>query len=156
MSRKRKGQLVFEFVIASLILFSVIFYTINFISSDFNLRHNRFLSDRLEGNAIRVSDILLSNNQNGLTSGWPLLDQDRIDEFMIQCGDYIGTLKEMGLKEEAPYVRYIHMNVTVTDSSPQTYLSCGRSPPENAAKAVVTRFALSPGNRIARIDVTLW
>lgn len=156
MTRKMKGQAVFEFIIASLILFSVIIYTINVISSDFNLRHNHFLSDRMEGNVIRVSGILLSEHQYGLTGDWPRLDQDKLDAFDEFCAsDYTSVLEAFGLKEVAPYTRYTHMNVTVSDSV-KVHVNCGRTPPETVGKAVITRFAFSPTNEIARIVVTLW
>lgn len=160
MTRGMKGQAVFEFIIASLILFSVIIYTINVVSSDFNLRHNHFLSDRLEGNVIRVSDLLLSEHQYGLTGDWPRLDQSKLDAFEAFCNppnDYTAVLEAFGLKEVAPYTRYTHMNVTVLDSDDVYVVNCGRTPPETVGKAVITRFAFYPSNdEIARIDVTLW
>jgi hypothetical protein len=152
-----KGQVVFEFVIASLILFSVIVYTISFIAGDFNTRHGRFLSDRLESNAIRVSNLLLSNHKDiGIVEVWPQVNQGMINDLMDECNDYPSLQESLGLREESPYVTYIHFNITVADDS-TTYVNCGREPPEGIGKAVVTRYALSPSkNTIARIGVTVW
>ncbi len=153
----KKGQVVFEFIIAALIVFSIIFYSINFISGDFGLRHNRFMSDRLESNALRVSDMLLSNHQNGIIGTWPRLDAVKMAAFDAECdANYIDMLPKLGLKEGAPYVNYIQMNIQVADSS--SYVTCGRTPPDEIGKATVTRYAVSPSpsNEISTIVVTLW
>jgi len=154
----RHGQAVFEFVIASLIIFSVIFYTINYISMDFGMRHNHFMSDVLEDNAMRVSDILLSSHQDGIVTEWPRLSTAKMTGLNTTCStDYIATLQRLGLKEGLPYVRYIHMNITAQDNAGTTYINCGRTPPENVGKAVATRFGILPSTkRIVRIVVTLW
>jgi hypothetical protein len=156
MKGKLKGQIVFEFVIASLILFSVIVYTISFIASDFNTRHGRFLSDRLESNSIRVSNLLLSDHKDiGIVGVWPETDQNMIDDLMVECGDYPSLQESLGLREESPYVTYMHFNITVADESTM-YVNCGRELPEGTGKAVVTRYALSPSKSVARIEVTVW
>ncbi len=152
-----KGQIVFEFVIASLILFSVIIYAISFIAGDFNARHGRFLSDRLESNAIRVSNLLLSDHRGiGIVDVWPNLNQVMMNDLVVKkCGDYPSLQDSLGLREESPYVTYIHFNITVADES-TTYVNCGREPPEDVGKAVVTRYALSPSKKVAKIGVTVW
>jgi hypothetical protein len=152
-----KGQMVFEFVIASLILFSIIFYTLSFLASDFGMRHGSFVSDRLESNAIRVSNILLGTHENGIVGDWPVLDQASIDAFGTKCNDEYRPLQNsLGLREESPYVTYMHFNITVADKT-KTYLNCGREPPAGVGMGSVTRYALSPPpEEIVRIDVTVW
>ncbi len=147
-----KGQMVFEFVVASLILFSIIIYTISFLSNDFNMRRNSFISDRLESNALRVSNILLGSQENGLIGEWPRLDPNKL---IASCGDYRSMQKSLGLKEEEPYVKYMNFNVTVEDSS-GVRRTCGRDPPESTGSGHVTRYALAPSDEIAKIDVTVW
>lgn len=161
MRNGRKGQAIFEFIIASLILFSVIFYTINFLSMDFNMRHERFLTDHLESNSIRVSGMLM-NPDTGIIDSWPALSQSKMNTLNTTCEmDYIGTLDDFGLREELPYVRYIHIKLTVTDLGSNTYLDCGRSPPGGVETAEVTRFAFLPSppyptDEIAIVALSLW
>ncbi|MCD6496254.1 MAG: hypothetical protein J7K54_03210 [Candidatus Aenigmarchaeota archaeon] len=154
--RYKKGQIVFEFVIASLIVFAVIFYTIAFVSGDFNSRHVRYSSDRLEENAVRVTEMLAGSTGNGIFSEWPKLDTVKMQDFQSMCTtDYIGLLDNLSLREESPYISYIHMNLTVSDGT-TTYINCGRTPPEGEGKAVINRYGLSPANKIARISLFLW
>lgn len=161
MRNGRKGQAVFEFIIASLIMFSVIFYTINFLSMDFGARHERFLTDHMESNSIRVSDLLM-NPDTGIIGSWPTLSRSKMITLENDCEqDYTGTLDDFGLREELPYVRYIHMKLTVTDLDSNSYLDCGRSPPENVETAEVTRFAFLPSppyptDEIAIVELSLW
>jgi hypothetical protein len=152
--KKKTGQAVFEFVIASLILFSVIFYTMNYVSSDFNVRHDSFISDRLEINVIRVSDMLMSTN--GIVDTWPYLNAGKMDTLNVSCyNDYTGTLDDFGLKEEIPYTRYTNMRINVSDGL-TTYIGCGFEPPERKESAEITRYGLLPGNNVGEVRISLW
>ncbi|UCD03136.1 MAG: hypothetical protein JSV63_00680 [Candidatus Aenigmatarchaeota archaeon] len=158
MRRFKKGQAVFEFVVASLILFAVIFYTINFVSVDFGMRHERFLTDHLEGNALRVSDLVMSPSV-GIVSSWPDLSTVKMGALDASCAaDYIETLDDLGLREELPYARYTHMKLTVIDLDSVVYVDCGRSAPEGTETAEVTRFGYLPApiNEIAIVSISLW
>ncbi len=98
----------------------------------------------------------------GIVDSWPALSQVKMNSLDTACGlDYTGTLDDFGLREELPYVRYTHMKLTVTDSDSNVYVDCGRSPPEGAETAEVTRFALLPSppypaDEIAVISLSLW
>ena len=151
-----KGQIVFEFVIASLILFSIVFYTIGYVSSSFDFYHFNYISDKMESSALRISGLLLNDPEIGIVGEWPMLSLSKMEDFDDDCSDYPGLLEKLGLKEKSPYIRFRQMNITVTDTDGLNYISCGRTPRDDVGKATVTRFALAPSGKIARIEISVW
>ena len=161
-----KGQLVFEFVIAALMLFAIIIYTINYLSINSNLYHERFLSNILESKAMQVSEILMNDPNNGIIEQWPILDMVKMTSFENDCDtDYVGMLQDFSMIDNEPYTELHHMSVVVNSSDGTLYLDCGRSPPSipiiwyrAASKAMVTRFGYLPPpvDKIATVEVIVW
>ena len=164
--KKMKGQLVFEFVIAALMLFSIIIYTINYLSINSNLYHERFLSNMLESKAVQVSEILLNDPVDGIVDEWPLLDTVKMSAFESSCNsDYEETLRDFNLIDDFPYSELHHLSVVVNATDGQVYVDCGRTPPpiqniwyQAASKATVTRYGYipPPGDKLATIEVVVW
>jgi len=153
-----KGQLVFEFVIAALILFTIVIYTINFLSSTVGNYHSRFLSSFLESKALLISEIVMNDPSGGIVSEWPLLSPERMTDLNDTCRNeegYYQILQKLGLVEEKPYEIYHHMNILVREGGIE-YVNCGRLPPGNMSKAVVTRYGLLASNEIAPVQITVW
>lgn len=162
-STGRKGQAVFEFVIASLLLFAIIVYTLNYISSNFGLHHSIYSSSRLEGVALRVSDFLVSDADNGFADagGWPRMSRNKMLQFEQDCNcqdcDYYDLLESLDLKDSEPYDRYTRINIQAENEDGTSYVSCGRTPPEDATQGTVTRFGYVPDdNRVVKITVIAW
>jgi len=162
---KMKGQLVFEFVIAIFILFGIIIYAIDYLSTNMNTYHARFLSNFLESRAIQISEVLLNDPVNGIVSEWPLLDKTKMQDFNHTCYyNYLDVLYNFSMIEDLPYTQLYHMHVQVNSTDGYEYVVCGRTPPENitiwhhiASRATVTRFGFVPAdNKIATIEVVVW
>jgi hypothetical protein len=158
--RKKKGQAVFEFVLAALILFSIVIYVITYLSNSFNLHHNAFESNRLEGNAMRIADYLLSDRVGGIAYEWPLLSKSLMASLNSTCNDtagegYFDVLERMNLIEEEPYVYYTHMKIMAVGKDGKIYIDCGRTPSEKAKNAVVTRYGVVE-DQITKINITVW
>jgi len=153
-----KGQIVFEYVIAVFILFSIIIYSINVLSTIVSGYHSRFLNSFMESKALQISEVLMNDPKNGVVKVWPQLDTDKMTAFDQTCRDtdgYMDLLKAFGLMESEPYEVYHHMNIVINQSTTK-FVDCGRSPPEKMNKAVVTRFGVLPSNKIATMQVIVW
>lgn len=164
--KKMKGQLVFEFVIAALMLFAIIIYTINYLTINSNLYHERFLSNMLESKAMQVSEILMNDPVNGIVDEWPLLDTAKMSAFNDSCDDdYVSMLYNFSMIDDFPYTELHHMSVVVNGTDGQVYVDCGRTPPtipviwyQAASKATVTRYGYvpPPEDKLATIEVVVW
>jgi hypothetical protein len=159
---KKKGQLVFEFLMAVLILFGIIIYTVNFLFANMNLYHSQFMSNFLESKALQISEVLMNDPTMGFVSAWPHLDTGKISDFDLnycQSGDpdpyLFKLLPDYELFEPVPYFRYHHVRITV-ESPTSTLLDCGRTPPGKVSKSRVTRFGYLPSAEIANVTVIVW
>ena len=157
----KKGQAVFEFVIAAFLLFAVIIYSLSYLSNSFDMHHTIFSSSRAEDVALRISDVLVGNENNGFVSEWPDMDIAKMQAFDNDCDtmDYFDFLESLGLKDISPYDRYTRVYITATGVDSGTdYVSCiQRTPPDQGIQGTVTRFAYVPdAGEIVKIDVTVW
>lgn len=80
-----KGQLVFEFIIAAVLLFAIIMYIINYLSINFSSFSKEFYSDNLENKLLQISEILILDNNTGLVKNWPVLNYTKIMELNQSC-----------------------------------------------------------------------
>ncbi len=166
LGNRMKGQAVFEFVIAALILFSIIMYVISYMSTSFDLHHELFKSNRLEASALRVSDIIISDPENGIVDSWPNMSVSRMNDFHDACNQkgmdgedvgYFDLLEKFNLRDQTPYSRYTQLNIRVIGDYGDVYVDCGRTPFDEGTKGTVTRFGYVPErNQAARIVVTVW
>ncbi len=154
-----KGQMVFEFVIAALILFTIIIYVLNFLSSMMGVYHARFVGSSLESKAIQVSEVLMNDPVEGLSQEWPRLDGEKMSDFDAECQDadgYMALIKQFGLVENEPFEMYHHMNIMVNATDGTGYVNCGRTPPARMTRSVVTRFGILPSGGLATVQVMVW
>jgi hypothetical protein len=152
-----KGQLVFEFVLASLILFSVIIYAITYMTGSVGSYHGEFVSNSLESWVVKVSDVLLRSPERGIVSEWPMLDSNKYAQLESECqSDYDMVIERFGLVRKVTYDRPLHLYVSVEGVDGVTYMTCGNVPPQRINRATITRFALLPSNDVARVMVTVW
>jgi hypothetical protein len=154
-----KGQLIFEFVIAAFILFSIILFTINNLSISMYTYHTTFNSNFMESKAMQISEVLMNDPVNGIVSEWPLLSTQKMADFNDTCFyDYIGVLTNFSVIENYPYTNLHHMHIIVNGTDGEIYVDCGRVSLENRTSSMVTRFGFipPPENKIANIRVIVW
>jgi hypothetical protein len=151
-----KGQLVFEFVIAAVIMFSIIVYSISFLNNRMDAYHTGFVSNSMESKAVKVTSMLL-NQGCGIVGEWPMLDSGRCALLESECeNDYDSVLARFGLERRVSYDRPVHLQISIEGLGGASYMTCGNSPPERVSKVAVTRFVLLPSREIARLRVTVW
>ncbi|MFH0956715.1 MAG: hypothetical protein V1813_02535 [Candidatus Aenigmatarchaeota archaeon] len=155
-----KAQAVFEFIIASLIMFSIVIYTISYLSSSFATHHDISKNADLQSKAMRVSDMLTGGNDAGIFSEWPNLDTAKMQQLNDSCAGndgYFNTLDRLGLNESYPTIKYNRLQILASGEDGTVYIKCGRTPVEEAASGKVMRFGYVPDDGVlANITVTVW
>jgi hypothetical protein len=155
-----KAQAVFEFIIASLLMFAIVIYTISYLSSAFAAHHEIATTADLESKAMRVSDMLTGDTDVGIFSLWPELDKGKMQGLNNSCDGndgYFYTLDRLGLNETYPAMRYNRLYILASSKDGDIYIDCGRVPVEDAASGQITRFGYVPGDgKLANITVTVW
>lgn len=158
--RKMKAQAVFEFIVASLIMFAIVIYTISYLSSSFAAHHGISTDANLQSKAMRVSDMLASDNDVGIFSEWPNLDTGKMQQLESDCSGsdgYFETLGRLGLNESYPVVKYSHFQIVVLGEDGTVYIRCGRTPVDEVASGYVMRFGyVRDDDVLANITVTIW
>ena len=130
----KKGQTVFEFILAAIVLFSIIIYTLTYVGSEVSLFTNNFNSDRMESKIIQISESLLNPySKNNIVDKWPVFDHNKMMIFDNNCtGNYAALLNELELYETDPLgtQHNIHMRVRgeILSQPPLTIIDCGRLP----------------------------
>ncbi len=131
---KKKGQTVFEFILAALVLFSIIIYTLTFVGSEVSIFTNNFDSDKTESKVIQVSEALLNPySKYNIVDEWPIFNRNKMIMFENNCtGNYPAVLTDLQLYETDPlgFPHNIHTKIRadVLTSPPVTVIDCGSLP----------------------------
>jgi len=153
-----KGQFVFEFIIAGVIFFAVVLYTINYLSFNVSDFSSRFYQNRMQSKAIQIAEILMSGE-----SGFSMADNLRFNLTKIQrfnstyCGDlnYGKFVRDFYLYENTVYgISPNNARVGLFTRS-SVILDCGPRMPRNTTKADIERVGLYQGE-MAKLRVTIW
>lgn len=169
MNHGMKGQMVFEFVVAAVIFFGIIFYTINYLNSSVSAFSGDLYINNLETKVVQISELLVHSSgvwddstpkTVGLSKKWPVLNMTKIqllDDFCNYTANYTYLLQNLGLEESrfgGTQTYSIKIRINESDN-PVALLDCGPSLPEKRM-VNIKRFALSEDNKILRINVWLW
>jgi hypothetical protein len=158
-----KGQLIFEFIIAGLIFFIIIIYTINYLNFNVSDFRDKFYQNRLQSKAFQVSEILMSGQTNLSLTDDGSFNQSKIYMFnLTYCGDAnYKKLAEAFYMYETTTFGILPNNIKIGLSIPESgvvLLDCGPANiPRllNMTKAEVGRVGFYEG-KIAKLGVTVW
>jgi hypothetical protein len=166
-----KGQMVFEFAVAALLFFSIMFFIITYLNQNVRSFSSDAYLEILQSKAFQISDMLLRNpgiwvNQEprviGLEKDWPVLDGEKIIWFSNYCdssGGYDSLKGLLGLKEimyDFDTGENRNFNVTITDIESSAVLAnCGKEV-GGTKGALIRRVAVSEGLHLLTIDVNVW
>ncbi len=158
-----KGQMLLEFVIATLIFFAILFYITSLLNANVSRYSLSAAADSLEAKAVRVSEQLLSiglwdngtPSSPGLLDNRSLIDYERVSRFKALCNDYIPVQRMLGLTSAG----FIGKNakdffISIIDNK-KKLLECGKST-RPATSAHIRRYALSQNNTVAVLEVFVW
>lgn len=145
--KRKSGQAVFEFIIAAVLFFAIIFYIINYLDTSVNNYSAGSQFNLLEAKTAEISEYLVYVN---LTEEWPLLSYSAIADLEWSCNDdYPGLLKRFDLGDKKVKLQ-IH-------EGPELLLDCERARAvPDMERAEIERFALSENNTILSIRVVVW
>lgn len=170
----RKGQMVFEFIIAAVLFFTIILYVINYLNVNVSAFSSGFYVDDLESKAVQISELLVHNKGKwtgvtpvvvGLAEEWPVLNSTKIQWLNNSCSDAAGYIDLLGKFDlvEKPYLiekpRY-DMKIHIKNETGALLLDCAspyrRDLPQNISVANMERFAVSEYGSVLIIDVWVW
>jgi hypothetical protein len=162
----KKAQLVFEFLIAVLIFFGLLFYTINYLSWTVSGYSADFSGQNMESEVSQVAELLVLNKGSwpggnpaivGLAQEWPVLNSTKISWLNSSCNsDYENFVKRFDVSPKH------RLKVTVTETLPSGAASVradcrwGVDIPSTAASVETRRYALSESGNILAIRVGIW
>lgn len=143
-----KGQAIFEFIVAAILFFGVVFYVITFLSttvSDYSMESKL---NNMESEAFSLSEYMVNIR---LADEWPVMSYDKLQQFNQSCNnDYMGMMSELGIGVNRD------MKVKVTENN-RTIVDCSalvKIP--DVERAEVKRYALSQNESIMTVTVTIW
>jgi hypothetical protein len=152
--QKRKAQATYEFIIAAVLLFSIILYSINVMMTNFTTYREDFYSTNLKNKVSMISEVLVHNNDSGIvteTPGWPVMASAKITALDNECqNSYWEMLNRFELPEH-------NLRINITESDGTSLLECGRTVPRGIVTAHVERIGvLDTTDNLVRISVYAW
>ncbi len=153
-----KGQLIFEFIIAGLIFFALILYTVNYLNASVSDFSGKFYQNRLQSKAVQMAEILVSGDSGLGIADDRVFIPAKIQQFnATYCSDanYRNLVKDFYLYEATAYGVSPNNAKISLSTDDGMLLDCGMGMPRNVTKADIERIGLYQ-NRIARLSVTVW
>jgi hypothetical protein len=154
-----KGQLIFEFIIAGLIFFAIIIYTINYLNISTSDFKEKFSQSRLQSKAVQIAEILMSS-KSGLSMADDMkFNLSKIQEFNnTYCpppGNYTKLAVDLYLYEKNEFGFFPNNAKIELFKNNAMVLDCGPAIPRGLTKVEMTRVGLLQGE-IAKLRVVVW
>jgi len=166
-----KGQMVFEFTIAALMFFGIMFFIISYLNQSVRNYSSDAYTEVLQGKAFQISDVLVKNPGiwvgdpgepmvPGVEAEWPVLNSTKMAWLNVFCTKPDGTgyseLKSLfGLKEKLydfDTGENRNFNITMTalrgpSEGPAELVNCGKDP-AGSRRAYIKRVGVTelPGS----------
>lgn len=156
--------MVFEFVVAAVLFFSIVFYIINILDSNVAAFSRESGRNVLQSDAVQISEILLTSRGKwngsdviipGISGGWPVVEKDKIQKLNLSCrNNYTRLRKKLGLGENTRFGNLKQVKIRITQNE-TLLLDCGpkRTPKESGS---IDRFAVSEQGKLLRVQVEVW
>ncbi|NOX71867.1 MAG: hypothetical protein GXO64_04190 [Candidatus Micrarchaeota archaeon] len=158
-----KGQAVFEFIFAAIVLFASILYILGVLNGEIASFSQSHQADAMNSRVIELSALLASGHEKyGLADSWPVLEHAKIVDFNNNCrNNYAELLNDLQLYESDPLggKHNIHIKINAIDTETgQMLIDCGRTPANLAERPdvyEVKRIGIDSetGNPI---ELTIW
>jgi hypothetical protein len=160
-----KGQMIFEFVVAAMLFFAIIFYVMGFLGSSVDAFSSGHHENFMQNKAIQISELLVRNpgvwssgvpTTVGLAKDWPVISANKTRWFDSYCDtDYEGLLDMLDVFEviESNITRYYNLNVRVGGRQNMT---CGPPVPDRGEVYRMQRFALAEDSSVLNLTVSVW
>ena len=165
-----KGQMIFEFIIAAVVFFGIIFYVITYLNMQTSIYSGDYYENELENKAVQISELLVHNPGTwlalpngpvhviGLADEWPVLNDDKMRNLGLLCNEnYDYFLDLLDTELSTPYgnrLMKVMINITNIDTG-QQLMGCGYEP-ENTTVVKVNRYGITKTGNIVKIVVGVW
>ncbi len=161
--KNRKGQLVFEFMVAAIFFFYIVFSVINYLNITAAVFANDFYMNSLEFSAIQSSELLLHDEgvwndsvpkRLGLADEWPVLNSTKIQYLDSYCRtNYESTLEKLDINSSLGH----GLKIEINRISGGNLLTCGYLPGDRFGSiARVERVALLSNGDVLNMTVWSW
>ena len=163
-----KGQLIFEFVIATLFFLAIVMYTISYLNTTVFAFSENHYSSMLENNAWQASEALVTGRgvwsgsapnmvpeELGIAEDWPVLNSSKMESLDNWC---TGRLGEMAaLLDVNPEFHGTSIKIyRKTPTGEELVVGCG-NPPTRLPHALVTRFGVrDTDSSLLKVMVWYW
>ncbi len=161
-----RGQLIFEFVIATLFFLAIVMYTISYLNITVFAFSESHQNSMIRNNAWQISELLVKGQgvwsgsplepmELGIAESWPVMNHTRITALDAWCGTRLGEMA--ALLDVDPEIHGTSIKVyRKTASGEESLADCG-SPPNSRPNTMVTRFGvLDTDSSLVRIVVWYW
>lgn len=146
--------MTFEFVIAAVIFFSLVLYTMIYLNSALSEYRGEFYVNDLQSRAIQISDLLLHNREIGISAGYPYINSSRVNSLSMICNNnYPDFLMDFDLRNHR-----IKIEINESDTG-NIILDCPSiiSIPPKVTKVNMMRFGvLDTTNKTAILNLWIW
>ncbi len=158
-----KGQFVFEFLIAGLIFFVIVVYSINYLNVNVSDFKSKFYQNRLQSKAIQISEVLMKGSSSLSLAEDSEFNLSKIQEFNNTYCDptdintYKNLVKDLYLYEKTSYGLFQNdVGIDLINStSGETLLDCGLRLPRNTTRAEIGRLGILD-EEIMKLRVVVW
>ncbi len=168
---RKKGQMIFEFMVAAVLFFGIVLYIMSYLSASMASFSDDFHVNTLHSKAFAASELLVHTKgawsgsvpvSMGLMKEYPMLDGTKMGYMGSYCqGNYRDVQEALGLVDTPLFMsgaerRYnVRIEINETDGTPR--MQCGSYGGEEVF-ASVDRVALSddPVPKKLLVRVVVW
>jgi len=160
-----KGQLVFEFVVATLLFLAIVMYTINIINTTALQYSDGNSLEMIDNRAWEISEMLVRSDgiwgttpprAIGIAEQWPILSEEKITSLSGNCTtNFDDVLRLMNIHPDS--ARGMSIEVwRFSDPGESMIMKCGNTP-GNFNSAAITRFGVSDTDgSLLKVKVFYW
>jgi hypothetical protein len=156
---------MFEFIVAVLVFFSIIFFILNYLGAAVQSYDTGFFQEDMESKASQISELMVMNKGVwieaepvvlGLSRDWPVLNSTKIQWLSVYCSypaNYTKLMNSLGVHPRS--MVKIQVNGTRADGSPYELATCNIREPVGS-KVESKRFALNESGGTVVVSVKIW
>lgn len=161
-----KGQLVFEFLVAVMVFFGIVLYSLNYLSWTVSGYSSGLSMENMESKASQIGEVLVMNEGKwaggnpvvmGLAKDWPVLNSTKISWLNSSCNNDYGRFSDK-LGMQPKHRVKITISETQADGTVLVRAECmwGQAVPGYVNKAEAKRYALSESGNVLTVYVLVW
>ncbi len=161
--KRMKGQLVFEFMIAVVIFFGLIFYVLNYLNGTVAGYSADYSAESMESRASQIGEMLVMNRGvwvsgnplvTGIAENWPVLNSTKISWLNSSCNT---GYEAFAAKLDVPPGKRLKLTV-INENSGSKMADCkwGQAVSGNVTKAETTRYAVLTTGDVVSVYVCIW